>query len=58
MTSLAVATLFLSHHQDHADAFGAVAGDDARPEANSKLVAAVTPTLEAVGAASRPTART
>jgi hypothetical protein len=49
--TLAVASLFLSHHQDHADAFGAVAGDDARPEANPKLVAAVTPTLEAVGAA-------
>jgi rubrerythrin len=48
---LAVATLFASHHQDHADAFGAVAGDDARPEANEKLVAAVQPTLEAVGAA-------
>lgn len=48
---LAVATLFASHHQDHADAFGAVAGDDARPEANSKLVEAVTPTLEAVAAA-------
>lgn len=48
---LAVATLFASHHQDHADAFGAVAGDDARPEPNAKLVAAVTPTLEAVAAA-------
>ncbi len=47
---LAVAQLFLSHHQDHADAFGAVAGDDAQPEANAKLVAAVTPTLEAVAA--------
>ena len=48
---LAVASLFLSHHQDHADAFGAVAGDDARPEANPKVVAAVTPTLDAVAAA-------
>ena len=48
---LAVATLFAGHHQEHADAFGAVAGDDARPEANPKLVEAVTPTLEAVGAA-------
>jgi Ferritin-like domain len=48
---LAVAQLFLGHHQDHADAFGAVAGADARPEANAKLVAAVTPTLEAVAAA-------
>ncbi len=49
--TLAVAKLFLGHHQDHADAFGAVAGNDARPKANPKLVAAVTPTLEAVGAA-------
>ena len=48
---LAVATLFAGHHQEHADAFGAVAGDDARPEANATLVEAVTPTLEAVGAA-------
>jgi hypothetical protein len=48
---LAVATLFAGHHQEHADAFGAVAGDDARPEANAALVEAVTPTLEAVGAA-------
>ena len=48
---LDVATLFAGHHQEHADAFGAVAGDDARPEANAKLVEAVTPTLEAVGAA-------
>lgn len=48
---LAVAQLFLGHHQDHADAFGAVAGSDARPEPNAKLVAAVTPTLETVAAA-------
>jgi len=48
---LDVATLFAGHHQDHADAFGAVAGKDARPEANAKLVEAVTPTLQAVGAA-------
>lgn len=47
---LAVAQLFASHHQQHADAFGAVAGDDARPAANEKLVAAVTPTLETVAA--------
>lgn len=45
---LAVATLFASHHQDHADAFGDVAGDDARPEPNEKLVAMVQPTLDAV----------
>lgn len=48
--TLAVASLFMSHHQDHAEAFGSVAGDDARPQPNEKLVAAVTPTLEAVGA--------
>jgi len=48
--TLAVASLFMSHHQQHADAFGSVAGDDARPQANEALVAAVTPTLEAVGA--------
>lgn len=44
-----VGELFASHHQQHADAFGAVAGADARPEPNAALVAAVTPTLEAVG---------
>lgn len=48
---LAVAELFAGHHQDHADAFGAVAGDDARPEANPALVDAVTPTLDAVASA-------
>ena len=48
---LAVATLFAGHHQEHADAFGAVAGDDARPEPNQKLVDAVTPTLTAVAEA-------
>src|SRR5688572_4482395 len=48
--TLAVATLFAGHHQQHADAFGNVAGKDARPEANPKLVAAVTPTLETVAA--------
>jgi len=55
---LAVATLFASHHQDHADAFGAVAGDDARPEANPTLVAAVTPTLDAVAVAEKGEALT
>lgn len=45
-----VGELFASHHQDHADAFGSVAGDDAQPEPNAALVAAVTPTLEAVAA--------
>ena len=46
-----VGELFAGHHQDHADAFGAAAGDDARPEANAKLVAFATPTLDAVAAA-------
>ncbi len=46
--TLAVAQLFLGHHQDHADAFGQVAGGDARPEANPKVVAAVMPTLDAI----------
>jgi len=46
-----VGELFAGHHQDHADAFGTVAGDDARPEANPKLVALVTPVLEEVGGA-------
>lgn len=45
-----VGELFASHHQEHADAFGAVAGEDARPEANPTLVALVTPTLEMVAA--------
>jgi hypothetical protein len=48
---LAVAQLFLSHHQQHADAFGKVAGKDARPTANPKVVAAVQPTLDTVAAA-------
>jgi hypothetical protein len=48
---LAVAQLFLSHHQQHADAFGKVAGKDARPKANPKVVAAVQPTLDTVAAA-------
>lgn len=44
-----VGELFAQHHQEHADAFGSVAGDDAQPAPNATLVAAVTPTLEAVG---------
>jgi rubrerythrin len=51
-----VGELFASHHQEHADAFGAVAGADARPEPNPTLVAAVTPTLEAVGRGEVPLA--
>lgn len=42
---LPVGQLFLSHHQQHADAFGAVAGDKKATGANIKLLAAVGPTL-------------
>lgn len=45
---LPVAELFMSHHQQHADAFGAVAGEFAVTEPNSVLIAAVTPTLESL----------
>lgn len=44
--TLPVGQLFLSHHQQHADAFGAVAGDKAAKGPNAKLVAALTPTLQ------------
>jgi hypothetical protein len=40
-----VGALFQSHHQQHADAFGAVAGDDASPEPNPGLLEALGPTL-------------
>ena len=43
--TLPVAQMFLAHHQAHADAFGAVAGDKAAKAPNAKLVAAVGPTL-------------
>ena len=43
--TLKVAQLFLKHHQQHADAFGSVAGDKAAKGPNEKLVAALTPTL-------------
>ncbi|MCU1366543.1 MAG: hypothetical protein JWL72_202 [Ilumatobacteraceae bacterium] len=43
--TLPVAQMFLAHHQAHADAFGAVAGDKAVKAPNAKLVAAVGPTL-------------
>lgn len=46
--TLPVAQLFLSHHQQHADAFGAVAGDMATTEPNAKLIAALTPTLQGI----------
>lgn len=48
--TLEVAKLFMGHHQQHADAFGKVAGKDARPKANPKVVAAVTPTLNEITA--------
>jgi rubrerythrin len=43
-----VATLFQGHHQEHADAFGALAGAQAVDGPNEKLVAALTPALQAV----------
>ncbi|MCU1502626.1 MAG: hypothetical protein JWM12_1980 [Ilumatobacteraceae bacterium] len=44
--TLPVAKLFMSHHQQHADAFGSVAGSHKATGPNAKLVAAVTPTLQ------------
>ena len=41
-----VGELFASHHQQHADAFGNVAGDDAQTEPNAKILADVGPLLE------------
>jgi len=46
--TLPVAELFLSHHQQHADAFGAVAGVHAVSEPNAALLAAVSPALQAL----------
>ena len=46
--TLPVAELFMSHHQQHADAFGAVAGSAAVTGPNAKLIAAVTPALQAL----------
>ncbi len=46
--TLPVAELFMMHHQQHADAFGAVAGSKAVTEANKTLIAAVTPALQAI----------
>jgi hypothetical protein len=43
--TLPVAQLFLSHHQQHADAFGSVAGDKKASGPNEKLIAALGPTL-------------
>ncbi len=46
--TLPVAQLFMTHHQQHADAFGAVAGAKAVSVPNKTLIAAVTPTLQAI----------
>jgi rubrerythrin len=43
-----VAGLFRSHHQQHADAFGAVAGDKKAAGPNEKLVSALGPTLSGI----------
>jgi rubrerythrin len=46
--TLPVAEVFLSHHQQHADAFGAVAGDKKATGPNQKLIAALGPVLSAI----------
>ena len=46
--TLPVAELFLSHHQQHADAFGAVAGDKKATAPNQKLITALGPVLSAI----------
>ncbi len=46
--TLPVAQLFMSHHQQHADAFGAVAGSKKASGPNQKLLAAVGPTLAGI----------
>ena len=46
--TLPVAELFMSHHQQHADAFGAVAGARAVTAPNAALIAAVSPALQAI----------
>ena len=46
--TLPVAQLFMSHHQQHADAFGAVAGSKAVTAPNAALIAAVSPALAAL----------
>lgn len=43
-----VGELFAQHHQDHAGAFAALAGEAATGEPNAALVTALTPTLEAI----------
>jgi rubrerythrin len=46
--TLPVAQLFMTHHQQHADAFGAVAGPKAVTAPNKTLIDAVTPALQAI----------
>lgn len=43
---LPVAQLFLGHHQEHAGAFGALAGSKATGKPNAALIEALTPTLQ------------
>ncbi len=43
--TLPVAQLFLGHHQEHADAFGSLAGDAATNAPNAALLEALQPTL-------------
>ncbi len=43
---LPVGQLFMSHHQEHADAFGALAGDAATDKPNAALLDALGPTLQ------------
>jgi hypothetical protein len=43
-----VAQLFMKHHQQHADAFGSVAGSKAVTAPNQALIAAVTPALQGI----------
>lgn len=45
-TTRPVAELFGGHHQQHADAFRKVAGDDAQPQANPKILAELGALLE------------
>ena len=52
-----VALLFQQHHQQHADAFGAVAKGKAVKTANAKLLAALAPALAAMAAAVPGTTR-
>jgi hypothetical protein len=46
--TLPVAQLFMSHHTDHAEAFGSVAGSNATKTPNAKLVAALGPSIAAL----------